>query len=557
MRLRHLTAALAAALTFGLGSLALAAVPNPTVSGPIPARAAPGDKSHDYPWMTTMHNLAAAGYVEEEFFYEGSARRFDTAGPNAMAGKLIDGDHRYRTRMIVRRPKDMSKFNGTVLAEWENVTAGYDLDAMWGGSYEHIVRAGYVWIGLSPQRVGVQQPPNGLKIWSPARYGSLDVTDGGKVTDDSLSYDIFAQGLQAIRNPQGVNVLGGAEAKIIIAMGASQSAGRLGTYINSLNATLGDPIDAYLMMIGGARVREGLNKPVFKLLSETDIPGQVAARQTDTARFRHWEVVGVSHSTRRTAMNSGSLTKRDGVSRAAANCTYPTYPRVPMNYVLSAIYDHMVRWVRDGTAPPTAPKAEVDGNVIRRDARGNALGGIRLAEFDPATAIDSGVNGGDGFCRLYGRYSPFTDAELKALYPTHAAYVSAASARTDANLKAGYILADDARQSKARAEQSIYGLGAPCAAACHAAQDLVDSSYYFLGLSNERDRLIARAAGVVRTIAEGDRAGGAAKTKADAKARADLDRWVADLRALQKRGALSEVTVSELAAAADTVKAAL
>src|SRR5204863_1230520 len=96
MRLRHLIALACAILTASFSSLALAAVPNPTVSGPIPARAAPGDKSHDYPWMATQQNLAAAGYVEEEFFYEGTARRFDTAGANAMNGKLIDGDHKYR-----------------------------------------------------------------------------------------------------------------------------------------------------------------------------------------------------------------------------------------------------------------------------------------------------------------------------------------------------------------------------------------------------------------------------------------------------------------------------
>jgi hypothetical protein len=432
------------------------------VSGPVPARAAPGSPSHDYPWMATMHNLAAAGYIEEEFFFEGTARQFDTAGANAMAGKLIDGGHRYRTRMLVRRPKDMSKFNGTVLAEWQNVTAGFDLDAMWGGSYEHIVRAGYVWVGISPQRVGVQGEPNGLKLWSPVRYGTLDVTDGGKLVRDELSYDIFAQGIQAIRKPLGVNVLGGATPKTVIAMGASQSAGRLGTYTNALHGELGTPIDAYLVMIGGARIRDDLNVPVFKLLSETDVPNQVAARQPDTARFRHWEVAGASHSSRRTSMNSGPMTKRDNVTRAVANCTYPTYPRVPMNYVLSAVYDHMVRWVRDGVAPPAAPKLEVDGNVIRRDARGNALGGIRLAEFDPAVAINTGSNTGDGFCRLYGRFEPFPDEVLKSLYPSHAAYVAAANARNDANLKAGYVLAPDARDSKTRAAQSIVGSGAPC-----------------------------------------------------------------------------------------------
>ena len=50
--------------------------------------------------------------------------------------------------------------------------AGYDLDALW--NWRHM-REGYVWVGVSAQRVGVNQ----LSAWSPTRYGTLDVTGGG------------------------------------------------------------------------------------------------------------------------------------------------------------------------------------------------------------------------------------------------------------------------------------------------------------------------------------------------------------------------------------------
>jgi hypothetical protein len=525
------------------------AVPNPTVT-PVPVRVQPGHPSRDYPWMTTLLSLQEAGYVEEEFFYEGTARRFNTAGDNAMNGRLVSDGHKYKTRMIVRRPRDMRRFNGTVLAEWQNVTAGYDLDAMWGGSFEHITRAGYIWVGISAQRVGVQAEPNGLKVWSPARYGTLDVTDGGKVTDDSLSYDIFAQGVQAIRNPRGVNVLGGATPRTILVIGASQSAGRLGTYINALHNTLGGPIDAYMVFIGGARIRDDLNVPVFKLLSETDVPGQVRNRQPDTERFRHWEVAGASHSSRRTSMNSGPMTRRDGVARTAPECQYPTYPRVPMNYVLSAAYDHMVAWVRDKKAPPIAPRMEIENNAIRRDANGNGLGGIRLAEFDPPTAIQTGVNSGGRFCNLYGRYEPFDDARLASLYPTHKAYVDAANARTAANERSGFILRADANESRKRAAETIYGYGGRCAAACRAAQDLLDASYFYLGLSAREAALTTRLSGVVRTIAEN-------RPGASDRARRELVAWVGELRTMRDRGTLSEAVLLELSTGADAVLKAL
>ncbi len=547
MNIRRLAAPALAVLALAIAPAAFAEVPNPKVTGPVAVGAQPGDKSHDYPWMATIHPLNVQGYVEEEFFFEGTARQFNTQGDNAMDGQLVSGGHPYRTRMVVRRPKDMKKFNGVVLAEWQNVTAGYDLDAMWGGSFEHIMREGYVWVGISAQFVGVNREPNGLKVWSPVRYGSLDVSAGGTVPQDSLSYDIFAQGMEAIRDPQGVNVLGGAKPKTIIAMGASQSAGRLGTYINALHDELGGPVNAYLLMIGGARVREDLNVPVFKLLSETDVPGQIRNRQADTDKFRHWEIAGTSHSSRRTSMNAGPLTKRDHVERAAANCTYPTYPRVPMNYALASVYDHMTAWAQTGKLPPIAPRMEIDGADLKRDARGNALGGIRLAEADPATAINSGANGGDGFCRLYGRYEPFDDATIAALYPTHGAYTKAAKQNIANNLAAGYIVKADADESRRRADQSIAGRGLTCAAACRSAQDLLDSAYFYLGASDQVKKLTTNVAGIVRTIAEG---------KNDKAAR-DLDKWVKDLKTLQAKGRLSPATVDELSSGADAVRVAL
>ena len=524
------------------------AVPNPTVTGPIAVHGKPGDATHDYPWMSTMHNLAGVGYVEEEFFFDGTARQFTTAANPQISPETA----KYRSRMIVRRPKDMKQFNGTVLAEWQNVTAGYDLDAMWNGAFEHITRAGYIWVGITSQRVGVEgnaTEKNGLRLWSPTRYGTLNIVN------DNYSYDIFAQGMQAIKSPKGVNVLGGVTPKTVVAMGASQSAGRLGTYINSLHGYLGGPVDAYLIMIGGSLMRDDISVPVFQLYSETEI--RAGAQKADTDLYRHWEVAGASHSTRRSAMNSGPLTKRDSAQRPPPSCKYPTWPRVPMNEVLGAVYDKVGAWAHDGPPPPKAPLIQRDANGPVRDAHGNALGGIRLAEFDPAVALNSRDNSGSQFCNLYGRYEPFSDAVIAQLYPTHAAYVAAAKASNAANLKAGFIVAADAKVSDERAEQSIFGYGYPCAAACLAGQDLVDSTYFFLGLNPKRNAFGARMAAIVRTIAAGDKAGGAAKAAADRKARGDLEAWVTDLSAMAGRGQISQTILAELGTGANAILKAL
>src|SRR5687767_4097886 len=95
---------------------ALAQRPRPLVTGPIPATAPPGDPSRDYPFFATNHDLAQWNYVEEEFFIEGTANRYTT--PSRATGSIIDGGHPYKTRILVRRPIDPAKFEGTVFVEW-------------------------------------------------------------------------------------------------------------------------------------------------------------------------------------------------------------------------------------------------------------------------------------------------------------------------------------------------------------------------------------------------------------------------------------------------------
>src|SRR5260370_23722081 len=127
-------------------------VPNPLVTGPIAATAIPGDPSHNYPFFATNHPLSTAGYIEEEFFIQGTANRYTT--PALTTATVIDGAHPYMTRMVVRRPVDPKQFNGTVLVEWYNVTNGFDAENLWFFAWEHILGTGYAWAGVSPQTAG-------------------------------------------------------------------------------------------------------------------------------------------------------------------------------------------------------------------------------------------------------------------------------------------------------------------------------------------------------------------------------------------------------------------
>ena len=439
----------------------------PTVTGPIPITVPPGDPSHDFVFSPAAVDLAAHGYVEEEFFIQGTANRYTRA--SMATAEVVDGGHPYKTRFVVRRPTSPAAFNGTVVVEWNNVTAGRDLDIDWFQSWPHFVRAGYAWVGVSAQRVGV----DALREWSPTRYGSLDVTHDGMVERDDLSYDIFAAVDRAVRGSANAAVMGGLAVERVIATGHSQSAGRLATYLNSVHPI--DPVfDGVVVHGGGGRIRDDLDVKVWKLLAETDLGRQAAIRQPDTASFRTWEVAGSSHVDIFFAVESAKVgAAMDGRSEADAlvglpaagelsgRCDLPEYSRVPFRYVMNAAYDHMVRWIDEGIAPPTASPVDTESlgppAVFSRDSHGNATGGIRLAAHAVPTAMNAGQNTGQGFCRLYGAHEPFDATTLAELYPTHDEYVAAVREVAEANVATGYILEADAMDTIKMAGQSSIG----------------------------------------------------------------------------------------------------
>ena len=444
--------AVLAALMLGLFSVSgAAAVPNPTVTGPIPAKAAPGDPTHDYPFFCTIADLATYGYVEQEFFIEGMANRYNT--PALATGTVIDGGHPYRTRMVVRRPALPANFTGTVLMEWQNVTASYEPDALWSISHDHFMRRGYAWIGVSAQQAGIHNASTGLKTWSPSRYGTLDVTQGGTILDDALSFDIFSQAAQAVRTPSGVDPMGGLRVQRVIATGWSQSAARLSAYHNSIHPLAG-VFDAFLIVMGGGvsgQLRTDLDVKVFRVLSESEIAGSHGGvsqlRESDSDHFRRWEVAGAAVLGFHGFRDVAQLQARDFGRSSYPQCDLPPFSRIPY-YPLNAAIDHMVWWLIYYIPPPSAPPIQVvtlgPPVVIARDDHGNALGGIRLSQHAVPTATNTGVNTGPGVCNTFGSFQPFPDTTLGQLYPDHQTYVIRVVQATLDNLRAGFIVPEDA-----------------------------------------------------------------------------------------------------------------
>jgi hypothetical protein len=486
MLTRHLRFLLGAAIGLAaIQAFAASSVPVPQVTGPIAAPDIPGTPSHNYIFFASNHDLPAHGYIEEEFFIKGTANTYKLPTDQTTA-TVEDSGQAYLTRIVVRRPADPKRFNGTALVEWDNVTNLFDAENTWFFGWEHIMRAGYVWVGVSTQTIGIAA----LKKWSPQRYGALDVGEvvagtgpSGGPDRDAMSFDIFSQAGQALRRPGAVDMLSGLKPKIFLAIGESQSAARLASYANAVHP-LAQVYDGFLLLSAlGQPMRSDLLSPVLKVNTEYDVvAAEAAVRQPDTAKLHTWEVAGSSHVDQHLRLSREAVELRDNGVSLEANlsplCAVPSIgTRVPTNYVVASAFDKLALWAAGGAPPPSAPRLTMAQVIPRpgpsipeRNQDGLVEGGIQLSAVAVPTQINVGISKpahpdsgpsreaiGAGACVRWGYSTDMTVDQLNAHYPSHAAYVAKVRQVTNDNVKKGYILAADAEATIREAEESHVG----------------------------------------------------------------------------------------------------
>jgi hypothetical protein len=419
----------------GAGTAAAApateAVPSPTVTGPVETTAT------SHPFLSAP-GLAERGYVEREYFLEGTARC--TTGTSGA----------YRTRLVVRQPAQPTDASGAVVLEWNNVTGGYDQEYEWFTSHDSFMRAGVTWAGLSNQFAGVTD----LKRVDPDRYGSLHFPG------DLCSEDVFSQAAQALRAPAGVDPLAGQPLRHLIAGGHSQSGTKLTGYYHDFQPRH-RLVDGFMIRGNHDEIRtDEVRVPVIRVQSETTLTDGADPADLDGPFYRRWDVAGTSHVDKQQVTYKDPLVERDRGAGTPLQCVKEPFSRVPFTYALSAAYSHMVRWLDTGVRPPVAPRFAVDAlGGIARDGRGNALGGIRLPEHEVPTATSNGDNSGVGFCILYGSHEPFDAVTLRALYPTRDAYVQAFDEAAQRAVRDGFVLPYDGAAARRQARRVDLGLG--------------------------------------------------------------------------------------------------
>jgi hypothetical protein len=322
---------------------------------------------------------------------------------------------------------------------------------------------------------GFAADPQGLAAWDPGRYGELSIPA------DECSYDIFSQVGRAVgagRDRSGTDPLGGLDVRRVIAIGASQSAGRLATYVNAIHP-LGRVFDGFMLQIyfGAGTPLEGGDITVspatrargsrmfrqVNLLRPVDVPVMVVnteleaiachpVRRPDTERFVNWEAAGLTHvAAQSQALRNIKYEREFGVA--------PELPEHINRIAITPYYDaalhHMRRWVDGGAPAPSQPLIEfaADETVVR-DEHGIACGGIRLPQVAAPVATNSSIPVTTDFSgSLRGSNRPFPPAELEKLYGDEAGYLARFEAAVREAVDAGVMLPRDGAPAVAEAAQ--------------------------------------------------------------------------------------------------------
>ncbi|MDQ1425680.1 MAG: hypothetical protein QOD72_3178 [Acidimicrobiaceae bacterium] len=421
---------------------------------PSPTLTVPPAGLRGFPLWDSYYDLTPFGYEEQELFVSGTAQ--SATGATAP----------YTTRIIVTRPTDPAKFNGTVLLDWVNVTAQFEnaVDTML--TRQMLMREGFAYVHVSAQSAGVCCTPLTPKVWDPVRYAALDHPG------DDYAFDMFSQVAQAFKAPKDIDpmgALGAGSVRRVLAVGQSQSANELADYVKTwLPAhpeAVGviDGIEVHGNVPGDKSFVTGSPIPVLHLLSDYEAQDDGVDPATVDPNYRLWEIAGASHSDffigyqsvagfgPRVSVGAAKQTKAqfDETIKAAGNYGEVIHPllatctlagaTLPMHYADSAAIHQLNAWVTTGTAPPNGPRFAFTNGQLATDQYGNTLGGIRMPPIDvPVAHYVSTV------CQLGGITVPFTDLEIQALYKTHAAYYALMKDRTDQAVAGGWLLPPDA-----------------------------------------------------------------------------------------------------------------
>jgi hypothetical protein len=407
--------------------------PLPTIS---PEVTGPGTM---FPSLMAFHSgidMARFRYEAKEYFVTGTAN-----------------GQPYKTRIVIRKPVDNSRFSGLVVAESMHPGGNawiFHFTGLYTMSSGHI---GLEILSGPPATTA----PAGPIAHNAERYKDLNVQQG-------QGPEIIAQVGALIRSQNPANPLAGLTIRKMILGGTSASSAALIAYLPAhMVYRLPDmkPIyDGFLPTSTGATIRQ-IDVPLIQVPTMTEVTGgQTTSRQDGDAagdQYRSYEFAGMAH-----------LDTREAEGYYPDPCKQPI-SRFPMSAYISVALHHLLQWVDKGVVPPRADRIWIDrntasdGSLMALDEYGNVRGGIRTPYVD-VPAGKYGVRNepaspqipnphpwiavrGDAtpafinqVCGLAGYQIALTPAQLKQLHKDKKTYLSKFEKRLDELTKAGWSL---------------------------------------------------------------------------------------------------------------------
>jgi hypothetical protein len=448
----------------------------PKVTGPLPVTV----DSHAF--LAANQNLqqldlSKVDYVEEEFLLGGDANVYDWAADGSLTVKTANAP--YTTRILVRRPADAARFNGTVVVELPNTARRFDWTMLWGYVHNYVTDSGAAWVGIT-MPTAIQ----GLKKFNPTRYAAVSFANpapneacaaGGNAPadiEDGLKWDAISQ-LGAALKSGGVPGLR-AERVYLTTQGAD-----LVTYINAVQPRA-KVYDGFVLKSPGGPGRisrcsaapgkgdprqtiKNAGAPVIGVLSQGEVVDSqpfLRADSDDAAdRFRIYEIAGAAHIDAAPYIALPTVADQNAAGAAQGTPEWPfnarCTPEIPLqqlplqSYVLNGAFANLDTWVRKGTAPPHAERITVKDGKVALDEYGNGLGGVRSPYVDVPTATYFTTAPGPGTCRELGYDVKFDWARLDAVYGGYKDYAAKVAQSIDKMAKDRYITESDAKRMRA------------------------------------------------------------------------------------------------------------
>lgn len=436
---------------------------------------------------TEYLDLAKAGYQEEEYYLSGIA-------PAITAKGEILFDAPYITRILVRKPKDPARFNGTVIID--PFTWFGERGASWILTRDYLVRKGYAYVGYTLNINKPEQDPKFLPTDLPKdieRYAGI-VNFEFMRNFDYARYAPLGFYFDPERFRRGdvvdpfVPQSQGVGAQLAMLLKSNNPDGPMAglhvdrVYVNSWAVTAqvwmdyldqgrhqqwrmpdGQPlIDAYMTgrmsygEVGGDVIRVPRSMPddapFVTIFTQSElrynaVNGIPLPPDTDRPPLRYYEVPGTPHL-RPEDVGTGEIepVAADVGKGDDPRCT--TLYDEPVEFIASALLDGMDQWVRNGTPMPKAPRVKRKGNDVARDpTTGNLIGGVRLPWIVAPSAVYMVEE--ETHCGIaYDTKIPYSAERLRKMYGTYANYRKKYETAKAEAVKQGYLLAKDAAELK-------------------------------------------------------------------------------------------------------------